>query len=214
MNQNFGTPGNPENAGNFGSQPGANPLGGGGNPLGGFGGAAGGPTPPPTPNPFDPMARELEVCWKNYQRMKDAAEDISKREGVNPELVEAVRQEAQEHFKSCVSSVLLKHSSRSQAEAAAWQQQQQEFYGQQEAFSEDVPPRSKGFYRTQHDKMLAGVCGGLADYFEVDSALVRLGFAIGTVVLLLTPACFIVPLVYFLLAILLPVKDDTTMNKF
>ena len=78
MNQNFGTPGNPER-GQLWQSAGANPLGGGGNPLGGFGGGRR-THPSPTPNPFDPMARELEVCWKNYQRMKGAAEDISKRE--------------------------------------------------------------------------------------------------------------------------------------
>ncbi len=34
----------------------------------------------------------------------------------------------------------------------------------------------KKLYRSHDDKILAGVCGGLAEYFGVDSTLVRLGF--------------------------------------
>ena len=35
----------------------------------------------------------------------------------------------------------------------------------------------KKLYRSENDKMLLGVCGGIAEYFGIDSALVRLGFA-------------------------------------
>lgn len=34
----------------------------------------------------------------------------------------------------------------------------------------------KKLYRSNNDKMIAGVCGGLAEYFEIDSTLVRLLF--------------------------------------
>ncbi|KXS49735.1 MAG: phage shock protein C, PspC [Halanaerobium sp. 4-GBenrich] len=33
---------------------------------------------------------------------------------------------------------------------------------------------SKKLYRSRNDRMIAGVCGGLADYFGVDSSLIRL----------------------------------------
>jgi len=33
---------------------------------------------------------------------------------------------------------------------------------------------AKKLYRSRDDRMIAGVCGGLADYFDVDSSLVRL----------------------------------------
>lgn len=33
---------------------------------------------------------------------------------------------------------------------------------------------NKKLYRSKNDRMIAGVCGGLADYFNVDSSLVRL----------------------------------------
>lgn len=37
---------------------------------------------------------------------------------------------------------------------------------------------SAQLYRSEDDRMLAGVCGGLAEYFEVDSTLVRIAFVI------------------------------------
>jgi phage shock protein C len=37
---------------------------------------------------------------------------------------------------------------------------------------------NKKLYRSNTDKMLAGVCGGLGKYFGVDSTLVRLIFAL------------------------------------
>src|SRR5205823_11167635 len=33
-------------------------------------------------------------------------------------------------------------------------------------------------YRSTSDKRLAGVCGGLAEYFDVDPLLVRIGFVV------------------------------------
>ena len=35
----------------------------------------------------------------------------------------------------------------------------------------------KKLYRSTSDKMLAGVCGGLADYFDLDPSIVRIAFA-------------------------------------
>ena len=32
----------------------------------------------------------------------------------------------------------------------------------------------KKLYRSKKDKMIAGVCGGIAEYFDIDSTLVRL----------------------------------------
>lgn len=72
---------------------------------------------------------------------------------------------------------------------------------------------NKKFYLSQTDKQFAGVCGGIAEYFNIDSLLVRIGmlilvFGFGTGVLF-----------YILLALLAPkgpsrsqkYKDD--MNK-
>lgn len=36
----------------------------------------------------------------------------------------------------------------------------------------------KKLYRSRSDRVIAGVCGGIADYFEVDPTLIRLGFVL------------------------------------
>jgi phage shock protein C len=39
----------------------------------------------------------------------------------------------------------------------------------------------KKFYRSRTDKVVAGVCGGLAEYFDIDPVLVRLLFVVLTI---------------------------------
>lgn len=58
---------------------------------------------------------------------------------------------------------------------------------------------SKRLYRSSHDKKLGGVCGGIAEYFELDPSLVRIGaillfFVAGTGLLAYLVAWFIIPL--------------------
>ena len=36
----------------------------------------------------------------------------------------------------------------------------------------------KKLYKSETNKMLAGVCGGIAEYFNIDSTLVRLGWVV------------------------------------
>ena len=36
----------------------------------------------------------------------------------------------------------------------------------------------KRLYKSATDKMLAGVCGGIAEYFNVDSTLIRLAWVV------------------------------------
>lgn len=38
---------------------------------------------------------------------------------------------------------------------------------------------NKRFYLSEKDKQIAGVCGGIAEYFEVDPLLVRVSFLLG-----------------------------------
>lgn len=56
----------------------------------------------------------------------------------------------------------------------------------------------KRLYHSKKDKMLAGVCGGLAEYFDVDPSLVRLA----TVLLCLYAGTGL--LVYIIAAIIIP----------
>lgn len=61
-----------------------------------------------------------------------------------------------------------------------------------------VRPR---LYRSANDKVIAGVCGGLAQYFNIDPALVRLAF----VVFALAGGASV--LLYIVLAIAVPVGE-------
>ena len=56
----------------------------------------------------------------------------------------------------------------------------------------------KKLYKTQTDKKLCGVCGGIANYFEIDSTLVRLAWAAFT----LLGGCGIIA--YIIAAIVIP----------
>lgn len=56
----------------------------------------------------------------------------------------------------------------------------------------------KRLYRSRKDKMLAGICGGLAEYFAVDPSLVRLACVLlclyaGTGLLAYILAAIIIP---------------------
>ena len=37
---------------------------------------------------------------------------------------------------------------------------------------------NKRLYRSKNSRMLCGVCGGIAEYFDIDPTLVRLGWAL------------------------------------
>jgi len=63
-----------------------------------------------------------------------------------------------------------------------------------------MPP--KKLYRSAHDKMLAGVCGGLAEYFNIDSSLLRL---IWVLVVIFT-GFFPGVLAYIIAALIVPKK--------
>jgi phage shock protein C len=51
--------------------------------------------------------------------------------------------------------------------------------------------------RTENDKMIAGICGGLAKYFNIDPAIVRLVFVLAVL-------SGVSPFVYLLLWIVMP----------
>jgi phage shock protein C len=41
--------------------------------------------------------------------------------------------------------------------------------------------QTRKLYRSQTDRKLAGVCGGLADYLKLDAIIIRVGFVVLTV---------------------------------
>jgi phage shock protein C len=54
--------------------------------------------------------------------------------------------------------------------------------------------------KTPNDKMVAGVCGGIAEYFGIDSTLVRVGYVFLSVLSTGFPGL----LVYIILAFVMP----------
>ena len=61
----------------------------------------------------------------------------------------------------------------------------------------DSPKRLK---RSRNDRMLAGVCGGIADYMLVDPTIVRLVFALATFFTVVFPGV----LIYLIMWIVVP----------
>lgn len=60
----------------------------------------------------------------------------------------------------------------------------------------------KKLYRVEEGKMFCGVCGGLAEYFNIDPTIVRLGFA------LLGCMAFSGVVAYFVAAAIMPPKSS------
>ncbi|MBT3448141.1 MAG: PspC domain-containing protein [Bacteroidetes Order II. Incertae sedis bacterium] len=54
--------------------------------------------------------------------------------------------------------------------------------------------------RNSHDKMIAGVCGGIANFFGIDSTLVRVGYVLLSVFSAIFPSI----VVYLILAFVMP----------
>ncbi|WP_314733485.1 PspC domain-containing protein [Anaerobacillus sp. CMMVII] len=62
----------------------------------------------------------------------------------------------------------------------------------------------KRLVRTQHDRKLTGVCGGLGQYFNIDPTIVRILFLI----LIIPTAFFTMPIAYLVATMLIPNEQD------
>lgn len=63
--------------------------------------------------------------------------------------------------------------------------------------------KTKRLYRSRDNKMIAGVCGGLADYFSVDPVIIRILFFI-----LLLPGGLPGVIPYAILWIVVPLEPE------
>ncbi len=61
----------------------------------------------------------------------------------------------------------------------------------------------KRLYRSKKERVLLGICGGIAEYFSVDPTIVRLAF-----VLLIFVSGPILPILYFISALIIPEAPD------
>ncbi|MDD6275531.1 MAG: PspC domain-containing protein [Clostridia bacterium] len=64
----------------------------------------------------------------------------------------------------------------------------------------------KKLYKSKTDKKISGVCGGIAEYFGIDSTIVRLIYAL----ISLFSSGFPGIIVYIILALVMPEQDDYT----
>jgi phage shock protein C len=62
---------------------------------------------------------------------------------------------------------------------------------------------AKRLYRSRNERMVWGVCGGLAEYFGLDPTVIRVIWVVGLVV-----GIFPVTLAYIILAIIIPVQPE------
>lgn len=61
----------------------------------------------------------------------------------------------------------------------------------------------KKLYRSKTNKQLSGLCGGIADYFEMDASVIRLGWIVVTILTGIVPGI----IAYFVAAIVVPMQD-------
>lgn len=74
--------------------------------------------------------------------------------------------------------------------------------------TESFELKGKKLYRSRSQKMLAGVCGGIADYFEMDVSIIRILWAIITI----ASAGFGI-LIYILMIIIFPEEPENVEDK-
>ena len=69
--------------------------------------------------------------------------------------------------------------------------------------------RSNRAYISDEDKIISGVCGGMADNFNIDPTIVRILFLVVTFITGLWIGC----LAYYILTLLMPVREDGTWSE-
>lgn len=74
-------------------------------------------------------------------------------------------------------------------------------------FCYNVTMKNKTLYRTLNNRMLGGVCGGIAEYFTIDPSIIRIAFVLVTLFAGFVPGI----LLYVVLWIILPEKS--TLSK-
>jgi phage shock protein C len=66
----------------------------------------------------------------------------------------------------------------------------------------------KKLYLSKTDKKIKGVCGGLAEYFDVDSSITRLGVLFVSLITAIVPAI----ITYIVASCIIPFKPDHVVH--
>jgi phage shock protein C len=70
--------------------------------------------------------------------------------------------------------------------------------------SAERPPNARRLTRSSRHKMIAGVCGGLAEYFDLDPTVVRVAYVLISIVSVAFPGI----LAYIVLMFVMPPPDS------
>ncbi|MCA9342493.1 PspC domain-containing protein [Candidatus Saccharibacteria bacterium] len=62
----------------------------------------------------------------------------------------------------------------------------------------------KKLLRSNSDKQIAGVCGGIGEYFDIDPNIIRAGYILITIISGLLPGV----IAYLILAVIIPTKSE------
>lgn len=164
------------------------------------------PQPPQADPRVDRLAGELEVSWNQYQSLREAAERLAQRPNMHEKLIISLKDIAKKQLDDDIAISVRRfmgHEESVKKETAKPERPSSGASSEEAPRQEKpqpAPPSAKKLCRTDYDKMLAGVCGGVGEYFNIDSSIVRLIFVISSFVYLIGVVAYIV------LTILLPVK--------
>jgi phage shock protein C len=67
-------------------------------------------------------------------------------------------------------------------------------------------PRARRLTRSRRHKMIAGVCGGIAEYFDLDPTVVRVAYVLVSIISVAFPGI----LAYIVLMFVMPPADAAT----
>lgn len=65
--------------------------------------------------------------------------------------------------------------------------------------------KKKKLYKSETDKKICGVCGGIAEYFDMDSTLIRLAW----IIFVCMAGCGLIA--YIIAAIVMPIKPKSVI---
>lgn len=100
--------------------------------------------------------------------------------------------------------VKLSHELDSRIYGSEKEETKEAYQGQ--ASSESRASKEKKLFKSSRDKKIAGVCGGIADYFELDSSIIRI---LAVILVIFTKIGMMASIVgYFVMALILPEKEE------
>ena len=71
-------------------------------------------------------------------------------------------------------------------------------------------PKPKRLYRSRNQSLVAGVCGGVAEYFNIDPTLVRLALVLFAFLFILGGSIFMAIGLYVIAWLIIPVSDNVS----